>query len=233
MPYGEVGAASQTFGNSTKIGTCSFAGCTGTVFEPIDEYKGDFARNYFYMVTRYENLVASWYSNADAKPVLDGTAYPAFSTWTKNMLLKWHRQDTVSKKERDRNNAVYQIQRNRNPFIDHPELAEYIWGDSTAYAWNNGGAANPDNPEQTAVPQLRAGVDFSLYPNPASMVVNVALPDGVQLQRVEVFDLQGTLRLVQEGSTTEVNVSSLYSSNYIFRVHTAKGSGAQLLQVVK
>ena len=60
--------------------------------------------------------------------MLNGSAYPAFSGWAKEMLLKWHRADPVSDKEINRNEGVYLRQGNRNPFIDHPELAEYIWG---------------------------------------------------------------------------------------------------------
>ena len=122
-PFGEVGSATWTSMNGSKLGSSSYPGYSGTVFEPIDEYKGDFARSYFYMVTRYENVVMNWSS-----AMLDGSKYPAFTTWSKNMLLEWHRQDPVSQKEIDRNNAIYNnFQHNRNPFIDHPEYAECIW----------------------------------------------------------------------------------------------------------
>ena len=50
--------------------------------------------------------------------------------WAIKLLLQWSRQDPVSEKERTRNEKVYAIQGNRNPFIDYPELVEYIWGDS-------------------------------------------------------------------------------------------------------
>ena len=106
-----------------KLGTCSFPGYSGKVFEPVDEYKGDFARTYFYMVTCYEQNVSSWKCD-----MLNGTSYPAFSTWAMNMLLEWSRKDPVSQKEIDRNNAVYKIQKNRNPFIDLKGIEEYIWG---------------------------------------------------------------------------------------------------------
>ncbi|MBN1988162.1 MAG: endonuclease [Bacteroidales bacterium] len=122
-PFGEVSSPTWTSMNGSKVGSCSYPGYSGTVFEPIDEYKGDFARSYFYMVTRYENVVMNWNS-----AMLDGSKYPAFTTWSKNMLIEWHRQDPVSQKELDRNNAIYNnFQHNRNPFIDHPEYAECIW----------------------------------------------------------------------------------------------------------
>ncbi len=131
-PYGEVGIASFTSTNGSKLGQCTFPGYTGTVFEPIDEYKGDLARGYFYMATCYEDKIAGWVANAEAQPLLAGNSYPAFKEWMINLLLKWSRQDPVSQKEIDRNNAVYGIQGNRNPYIDHPELVEYIWGNKTS-----------------------------------------------------------------------------------------------------
>jgi len=119
-PYGYVGNASWVSTNGCKLGICSYSGYSGIVFEPINEYKGDFARTYFYMMTRYRDLVSSW--NSD---MLDGGD---LAGWSKEMLLEWGENDPVSQKEIDRNNAVYQIQNNRNPFIDHPEYADWIWG---------------------------------------------------------------------------------------------------------
>ncbi|MHC1703358.1 MAG: endonuclease [Tenuifilaceae bacterium] len=126
-PFGEVGAASWTSTNGSKLGTSSYTGYSGVVFEPIDDYKGDFARSYFYMVTRYENVITTW----PGSDMFDGSAFPAFTIWAKNMLLEWSQQDPVSQKEIDRNNAVYSIQNNRNPYIDHPEYANAVWGTGT------------------------------------------------------------------------------------------------------
>lgn len=124
-PFGEVGTVTkQSEGGFSKLGKSAVSGYSGTVFEPADEYKGDFARTYFYMVTRYESEVAGWSSD-----MLSGDAYPAFTDWALEVLLKWHRQDSVSEKEIDRNNAVYGIQHNRNPYIDYPVLAEFVWGE--------------------------------------------------------------------------------------------------------
>jgi endonuclease I len=130
-PFGEVASPTWTSSNGSKLGACSFSGYTGTVFEPINEYKGDFARTYFYMAARYENLIASWTGNGNAGEVLDGTAFPAYKTWVVSLLLKWSAQDPVSQKEIDRNNAIYAYQKNRNPFIDHPEYAALVWGNGT------------------------------------------------------------------------------------------------------
>ncbi len=126
-PFGEVGSASWTSTNGSKLGTSSYPGYSGTVFEPIDEYKGDFARGYFYMATRYESNISSWSS-----PMLAGNSFPVFTEWALNLLMDWHEQDPVSQKEIDRNNMIYaKHQHNRNPFIDHPEYVNLIWGDGT------------------------------------------------------------------------------------------------------
>ena len=123
-PYGEVSTATWTSTNGSKRGACSYPGYTGTVFEPIDEYKGDLARGYFYMLTRYMNDIDTWNS-----PMLTDDD---FSDWAKNLLLDWAAEDTVSDKEIDRNNEIYLIQGNRNPFIDHPEYITEIWGSTSS-----------------------------------------------------------------------------------------------------
>jgi hypothetical protein len=137
-PYGECANGTKLASNGSvdalgKLGASTFPGYSGTVFEPDDAYKGDLARSYFYMVTCYNDRVAGWTSD-----MLGGTSYPAFSDWAVELLLKWHREDPVSKKETDRNEAVYAAQHNRNPFIDHPELVEYIWGGKSE-AWTSEG----------------------------------------------------------------------------------------------
>lgn len=123
-PHGNVATATWTSQNGSKRGTSAVTGYTGTVFEPLDEFKGDIARMYFYFATRYENLV----SNYSSFPMFNGTSDQAFTTPFLNMLIAWHNQDPVSLREITRNNAIYLRQNNRNPFIDHPEYVEMIWG---------------------------------------------------------------------------------------------------------
>lgn len=123
-PHGNVATATWTSQNGSKRGTSAVTGYTGTVFEPLDEFKGDIARMYFYFVTRYENLVASYASY----PMFNGTSNQVFATPFLNMLITWHNQDPVSAREIARNNAIYLRQNNRNPFIDHPEYVGLIWG---------------------------------------------------------------------------------------------------------
>jgi len=129
-PYGEVGSATFTSQNNSKLGSpISGLGYSGTVFEPIHEFKGDLARAYFYMATRYQNVIANWENNSSTSDaVLNGTANQVFESWALNLLKNWHQQDPVSQKEIDRNEAAYSYQGNRNPFVDHPELVTEIWG---------------------------------------------------------------------------------------------------------
>jgi endonuclease I len=141
-PYGEVGTASWTSQNGSKSGTCSWTGYSGVVFEPIDAYKGDFARTYFYMSVRYYTEDAGW----PGSPMTTGSQ---LKPWALSMMMQWDAEDPVSQKEIDRNNAVYLIQDNRNPFIDHPEYAESIWGTGTG--------TGSGNRETT----------LTIYPNPA------------------------------------------------------------------
>lgn len=141
-PYGKVGNASWTSLNGSKLGSSATSGYSGTVFEPIDSFKGDIARIYFYMSTRYMDKIANW----------DGASFQNsdLSSWAKNLFLQWHQLDPVSSKERKRNDSVYVIQHNRNPFVDHPEWVNDIWGptatinnyDFVAYLYTTNDAIN-------------------------------------------------------------------------------------------
>jgi hypothetical protein len=107
------------------------------VFEPNNEYKGDLARIYFYMVTCYEPVAGTWTSDMFDAESEDG--YQPFAQWAFDMLMRWAKEDPVSQKEIDRNEAIYQLQGNRNPFVDYPGLEDYIWGSKKEVAFNYGG----------------------------------------------------------------------------------------------
>ena len=148
-PFGETnGNTYQSANGFSKLGACTYPGYTGTVFEPADEYKGDFARTYFYMVTCYEEKLLDWVTNyggdTDVDEVLDGNTYPGLTSWQLNMLMAWATADPVSEKEINRNNAVYGIQGNRNPFIDYPGLEQYIWGSKQNDAFSYDSYVQPD-----------------------------------------------------------------------------------------
>jgi endonuclease I len=121
-PHGTVGAATWTSLNGSKLGSSSVSGYSGTVFEPINDFKGDIARMYFYFATRYENTISGY-----SYPMFNGSSNQVFTTAFLNMLLAWHNQDPVSAREIERNNAIYGRQNNRNPFIDYPEYVQQIW----------------------------------------------------------------------------------------------------------
>lgn len=118
----------KTFDNGViKVGkTNNRPGGEIDAWEPADEYKGDFARAYMYMVTAYEDFANKWTGNSVNQ--LDNNRYPVFEQWTIDLFLQWCEQDPVSEKEINRNNEIYKIQGNRNPYIDYPLMAEYVWG---------------------------------------------------------------------------------------------------------
>ena len=127
-PYGQVSSFSGFSKDPDKHGLGklgeSVAGI-GTVYQPDDRYKGDFARTFFYMVARYRNNIL----NSGNGSQMFTSSPTNLTSYSLNFLLQWHRDDPVSAKEIDRNQGVYGEQNNRNPFIDYPELVEYIWGD--------------------------------------------------------------------------------------------------------
>ncbi len=174
FPYGECANGETEPANGSvkalgKLGTSTFPGYSGKVFEPVDEYKGDFARSYFYMAAAYNSKISTWSS-----PMLAGNSYPAYSTWAINLLLKWHRQDPVSEKERSRNDAVQKHQNNRNPFIDNPEMAEYIWGDKQGLPWHEGAGNEPAFILPATGATLDLGVTGAGVPRSASVEVRGA-----------------------------------------------------------
>jgi len=131
-PYGETdapkGCANYGYG---RKGNSTFPGYSGIVFDPGEggehgSYKGDLARTYFYMATRYRTTNFTSGSGGTSFTYSSGVA--DLTSYMRDLMLKWHREDPVSEKELKRNNAVYAHQKNRNPYIDYPELVEYIWG---------------------------------------------------------------------------------------------------------
>ena len=199
-PYGEVGTATYTSKNGSKLGASGFADYTGIVFEPIDEYKGDFARTYFYMATRYAGLCESWIAGAN---IVYSTANLGLTTYAKNLFLKWSRQDPVSAKEILRNNAAYAIQNNRNPFIDNPGLEEYIWGNKTTESFYQTGNISP----YLASPSTGSTLDFGN--------VNFQTTDTTSVL-IKGFNLTGDLTLVLNGKNAylfTIPVTTLSKAN--------------------
>ncbi len=129
FPFGEVGTISRSSANQfSKLGSSKIEGYSGTVFEPNDKWKGDFARMYFYAVCKWNTT--SWTGNDAPTTFLTSRTSPNFglTNYGIKLFTKWHAQDPVDQWELDRNDHVQALQYNRNPFIDHPEWATKIWG---------------------------------------------------------------------------------------------------------
>lgn len=116
--------------NGSKLGKSITPGYTNTVYEPIDEFKGDVARFLLYFITRYEGSLNSFNFMLSTNP-LDGNEESGYESWYINMLKDWNTLDPVSVRETDRNNAVFAVEKTRNPFIDHPEWVNLIWSETT------------------------------------------------------------------------------------------------------
>ena len=134
-PFAEVANITYKSANDySKLGSCKTDGYSGTVFEPNDEIKGDMARIYFYMATSYMDKISNWSGGIFTSNGL--------VKWTLDMMMQWSKQDPVDAVEIARNDAVYETQGNRNPFVDYPGLENYIWGDMTdvTFSYDNYGA---------------------------------------------------------------------------------------------
>lgn len=213
FPYGEVNNASWTSMNGSKLGACSYSGYNGTVFEPIDGYKGDLARTYFYMATRYFGEDGSW-------PGSDMTNGAQPLEWALNLLYDWHTQDPVSQKEINRNNAIYQIQDNRNPFIDHPEYVGVIWFNTTV-----------EN-------ELMNVSDFRIYPNPVTDFLQISISENLQFDNL-VFTITNRMgkKLTEitnhNNPIISLDVSQLAKGFYLLRISDAESRAEVVLKFVK
>jgi len=183
--YGETSAPQLISLNGSMVGPSSVPGYTGTVFEPIDEFKGDLARAYLYFSTRYYLEDAGW----PGGPATDGAE---IKPWALEMFLQWIDNDPVSQKEIDRNTAIYLIQGNRNPYVDHPEFVETVY--STTLSTGEDDSPEPDIPTPNRL--------YHATPNPFNPTTRVRYdleyPEAVILG---VFDIKGRLvRRLSDGT---------------------------------
>ena len=180
-PYGELDKSrnptKQSADGFSKFGICDPAiGYTvvngqARVFEPNDEYKGDLARVYFYMATCYEAYKSGGGKDRSPKDwdkgdktMLDGTIFPFFKEWALKMLLRWAQQDPISEKEIKRNEAIFGIQKNRNPFVDYPGLEQYIWGSYTDVAFSYDNYVKPETTDISEIHKtLAPAADKTVY----------------------------------------------------------------------
>lgn len=204
--FGEVANASWTSQNGSKLGENTVSGYNGTVFEPIDEYKGDIARALMYVSVRYYTEDNSW-NNSDM------TNKSVLKDWAVAMLLRWHGEDPVDDKEINRNNAVYNIQNNRNPFVDYPEFANMIWDAH----WN--------------VDEIQHAVMVNVWPNPATSTVNIT---GGNIDAVYMYNAVGQLVVyldVDNDEQSAIDVRGLCSGIYFMNVISGNG-GSVLKKIV-
>ena len=204
-PYGEVGNANWTSLNGSKRGSSVTPGYSGLVFEPIDAYKGDIARGLLYMCTRYYNRD---FDQGSPSMFTDGNLNP----WALAMLIRWHEQDPVSQKEIDRNNAVYNIQHNRNPFIDYPELVGKIFGADSVNAFLYGNSIPFNDPSA-----------ISVYPNPAHGQFSLS-SSHIYIHNISLYDIMGKEVLSENipslatNETYTINISSLAPGLYLLKI---------------
>ncbi len=139
-PLAELSSVSWTNG-WTNVGSpkSGQGGGAASCYEPHDEYKGDFARVFMYMFTVYDDI--AWKSTTDW--MYDTTSDLMLKPWAQTLLLRWSQNDPVSDKERMRNDGIQKEQRNRNPFIDLPDLAEHIWGSKSTVPFSISGTPGP------------------------------------------------------------------------------------------
>ena len=163
-PFAEVANVTYSSSNQySKLGSCKTDGYSGTVFEPNDEIKGDMARIYFYMATGYMDKISNWSGGIFTSNGL--------VKWTLDMMMQWSKQDPVDAVELARNEAVFETQGNRNPFVDYPGLENYIWGDKTnvTFSYDNYGAG-----EQYLVAKPTFSPDAGSYYESVEVTINCA-----------------------------------------------------------
>lgn len=193
-PFGVTSSPSWISTNGSRLGYSSYPGYTGMIFEPINSYKGDFARSYFYMAVRYYGEDSGWTGS-------DMVTGSQLKPWALNMLMNWDLNDPVSQKEKDRNNAVYLIQGNRNPFIDYPDYTGKIWGTQSGM---------DDNTINSNL--IRA------WPNPATENVTFELPDHFSNNYcINILDVSGRTILNKTGMGRPVtlDVTNIETGFYI------------------
>lgn len=202
-PFGDVSSASWTSDNGSKLGTCADAGYTNTVFEPIDSLKGDIARSFFYMAVRYYTEDAGW-------PGSDMVNGSQLMPWAVTVMLQWDSLDPVSMKEHNRNDAVYAIQHNRNPFIDHPEWIRSIWGPTAGV-----------HTISSTLPAL------NIFPSPVSDQVNISVGGTLHHATIFLYTEEGKSVLEKQINDFQndfsFDVSEMHAGFYFLKIMSDEG----------
>ena len=179
FPHGKaVATGGSTTQNGSRlaagINSGYAAGYSATVFEVLDDFKGDIARIYLYFATRYQDVINTW---GTTYPMFDGSTDVVFTPAFKNIMLQWNLNDPVSQREIVRNNAIYARQNNRNPYIDNNSYVQSVWGLA---------------PSQLGVTDFELNSDLNIYPNPTSdSKINIS--SKVTIDEIEVININGQL----------------------------------------
>lgn len=178
--------------NNRDFGLTDYNGFSGNQ----GSWKGDVARAVFYMAVRYNGL-----------EVVNGN--PADSTVGQlgdlETLLQWNTTDPADDFEMNRNNYIQTWQRNRNPFIDYPELASYIWGANAGQTF-------------TLSVENHNELKLVLYPNPARNSITIA---GINANAtLEIYSVSGQKMIVTEFNGTTSIPLNLASGIYMGKIHS-------------
>jgi endonuclease I len=199
FPFGEVNNPNLTTQNGSKRGPNVFPGYNGTVFEPLDEFKGDIARGLFYFATRYEDQVNTGGWDNPNDNVLNQDSSQFYDDWYIDLLLDWHISDPVSPEELDRNNNGFNHQNNRNPFIDNPTYAQAIW-------------------DETFSNTEFQDIDVQIYPNPVtSQFLNIKVIGSTSFE-IEVYNILGKRIYDQEITQSIHRISTENWSSGIYLI---------------
>ncbi len=214
-PFGKVNTATWTSQNGSKLGNGStYAGYTDKIFEPIDSFKGDLARTYFYMSTRYEGEDAGWTNWTMASGA-------QLTQEAITLLLSWHQNDPVSQKEINRNNAIYQIQNNKNPFIDYPLFADCIWGNADCTS--------------IGIHEKDIRTNIKLYPVPAQSELRMEFGSNVKILGWTLYNISGMEIMRQSfpnaiNQTETIPISHLKNGHYLLLTHTSDGTARNIFE---
>ena len=198
--YDDLGSTGNAVNYNGSATGNTYNGSAG-LFEPRDKVKGDLARIILYMDLRYEG--AGTEPDLVVREALNsgGTTHAVLST-----LLDWHFTDPVDSFELNRNDVIHTMQGNRNPFIDHPELVHYIYGDSTSVVWN---------PFMTTETTLETQ-EILLSPIPADTFLKITAR-----KPTSFIIINPTGELVLKGDLTEgenqISVASIPAGSYILQ----------------
>ena len=172
------------------------------VFEPRDIDKGDVARIIFYMDVRYDGDNDELDLEMTEDVLSISSKLPRHGV--RSTLLEWHAKDPVDDFERNRNNVIYGYQGNRNPFIDHPELVDYLWGNKQDQLWNSSLSVSLENEGKIHIP------------NPV-VTGYVNLDSDINFTKVELFNMQG--KVIRQ------------LSGYVSRIQMPASTGIYFLQL--